>query len=70
MYNGRQTISFNWEENGFKERKVYEVTTEYNIINNKTKQIVNNTTNNASLIVNEKNSRWLLTTELFNEFYN
>jgi hypothetical protein len=29
MYNGRQTISFNWEENGFKNRRVYEVTTEY-----------------------------------------
>ena len=70
MYNGRQTISFNWEENEFEERKIYEVTTEYNIIDNKTKQIVNNTTNNVPLIVNEKNSRWLLTTELFNKFYN
>ena len=65
MYNGRQTISFNWEENGFKERKIYKVTTEYNIIDNKTKQI------ESTVTIDEKeNPRWLLTTELFNEFYN
>ena len=66
MYNGRQTISFNWEENGFKERKIYEVTTEYNIINNKTKDIESTETINEG----ENSSRWLLTTGLFNEFYN
>lgn len=66
MYNGRQTISFNWEENGFKERKIYEVTTEYNIINNKTKNVESTETIDEG----EENSRWLLTTGLFNEFYN
>lgn len=66
MYNGRQTISFNWEENGFKNRRVYEVTTEYQIINKKSGL----SESTEYIEEEENNNRWLLTTELFNEFYN
>ena len=61
LYNGRQTITIDWN-NLFKPQKTYKVTAYYNKVNTQTGKITPYTET-----FNEK--RWFLTTELFNEFY-
>lgn len=62
LYNGRQIYTFDWDDIGLNPRKVYKVITQYQILNKTTKEI------NSNEEINDDN-RWLLTTELFNEFY-
>lgn len=63
VYNGRQTISFGWEELGLQPRKTYMVTTTYKIQDNKEGYL------SQSITVPETSTRWFLTTGLFNDFY-
>lgn len=56
LINGRNTITFNWDEYGFKPRKVYKVS--YMYFSNSSPQGVFN-----------YNNRWFITTELYNNHY-
>lgn len=53
LYNGRQTYNIYWKEIGLKPRKVYKVSITYN----------------DNQVLEESIDRWLITTELFNDFY-
>ena len=64
LYNGRQTITIDWNDNLFKERKVYKVETSYDIINDITGEVTE-----PGKLLEESFPRWFLSTELFNEFY-
>jgi hypothetical protein len=64
LYNGKQTISFSWDELGLSPRTIYQVTASYNIVDNDTGTYLPNNVNVTDSVI-----RWLLTTELFNEFY-
>jgi hypothetical protein len=64
MYNGKQTISFSWDELGLSPRSVYTVTASYFIMDNATGVYLQ-----ENVQVNDSVTRWLLTTELFNDFY-
>lgn len=64
LYNGKQTISFSWDELGLSPRTIYQVTASYSIVDNDTGAYLQNNVNVIDPI-----TRWLLTTELFNEFY-
>ena len=64
LYNGKQTISFSWDELGLSSRTVYQVTASYSIVDNDTGVYLQNNVNITDSVI-----RWLLTTELFNEFY-
>ena len=59
VYNGRQTITLDWSETKIDFRKVYAVEISYDTV----KEDGSRSTNH----INDK--RWILTTELFNEFY-
>lgn len=59
VYNGRQTITLDWSETKIDFRKVYAVKISYDTV----KEDGSRSTNH----INDK--RWILTTELFNEFY-
>ena len=61
LYNGQQTYTINWGSY-LSPNKVYKVTANYKILNDD--GTVDSTEN-----LFETNDRWLLTTELFNEFY-
>ena len=65
IYNGKQTISFGWDEIGLSPKRTYTVQATYKIQDNKTGAIGQTIT-----IPNYSITRWFLTTELFNEFYN
>jgi hypothetical protein len=62
LYNGRQTITIDWNDNLFKKRKVYKVDTSYDIIDDITGKV-------DGTVYNTEEPRWFLSTELFNEFY-
>lgn len=62
IYNGRQTINLNWDQIGLNPRKVYEVSIYYDTIDDKGKFILSSQLTDIS--------RWILTTALFNDFYN
>jgi len=70
LYNGQQTYMINWGSY-LEPRKVYRVTATYKILNDSNNSI----SANKDLVdtdldsSNRKIERWLLTTELFNEFY-
>ena len=66
LYNGRQTYTFDWDDIGLNPRKVYEVITQYQILNKITKEVIKE---GDKEIIEINDNRWLLTTELFNEFY-
>lgn len=69
LYNGQQTYIIDWKYAQFEPNKVYEVTITYDIIDD------NNSSNKTHISLLEVNGsnrsieRWLITTELFNEFY-
>lgn len=67
LYNGRQTYTFDWDDIGLNPRKVYEVTTQYQILNKTTKEVIKE--GDKEIVEINDHNRWLLTTELFNEFY-
>ena len=67
LYNGRQTYTFDWDDIGLNPRKVYEVTTQYQILDKSTKEVIKE--GDKEIIEINDHNRWLLTTELFNEFY-
>lgn len=64
IYNGKQTISFSWDELGLSPRNVYTVTASYFVMDNETGVYLQ-----ENVQVNDSVTRWLLTTELFNDFY-
>lgn len=64
MYNGKQTISFSWNELGLNPQTVYTVTASYFVMDNETGAYLQ-----ENVQVNDSVTRWFLTTELFNEFY-
>ena len=61
VYNGKQTITIDWNGSGFKPRTTYRVEITYDI--------VPDTGNSKHASILENNDRWFLTTELFNELY-
>ena len=61
VYNGKQTITIDWNGSGFKPRTTYRVEITYDI--------VPDTGNSTRASILENNDRWFLTTELFNELY-
>lgn len=64
IYNGKQTISFSWDEVGLQPKTIYEVTAYYSILNNSTGLY-----EQENVQITDNIQRWLLTTELFNSFY-
>ena len=64
MYNGKQTVSFSWDELGLSPQTVYTVTASYFVMDNETGAYLQ-----ENVQVNDSVTRWFLTTELFNEFY-
>jgi hypothetical protein len=64
MYNGKQTVSFSWNELGLSPQTVYTVTASYFVMDNETGAYLQ-----EKVQVNDSVTRWFLTTELFNEFY-
>ena len=64
MYNGKQTVSFSWNELGLSPQTVYTVTASYFVMDNETGAYLQ-----ENVQVNDSVTRWFLTTELFNEFY-
>ena len=63
LYNGKQTINFQWADINLQEREIYQVTASYQILDNELGTL------SERITVEETQNRWLLTTELFNEFY-
>ena len=61
LNNGRNTIIFDWENQGFIERSLYKVTISYNITDTDT----GSSTSSGDITTNE----WFLTTQLFNNCY-
>lgn len=61
VYNGKQTITIDWNGSGFKPRTTYRVEITYDTVSDTGKS-----THDSIL---ENNDRWFLTTELFNELY-
>ena len=70
LYNGQQTYVINWGSY-LEPQKVYKVTATYKILNDSDNSIsANKTLVDTDLdSSNRQIERWLLTTELFNEFY-
>ena len=64
MYNGKQTISFSWDEVGLSPKTIYQVTASYFVMNTATGVYLQ-----SDVPINDSVNRWLLTTELFNDFY-
>ena len=64
MYNGKQTISFSWDEVGLSPKTIYQVTASYFVMNTATGAYLQ-----SDIPINDSVNRWLLTTELFNDFY-
>lgn len=63
VYNGKQTITIDWEGNGFEPRTTYKVKIKYDIVDD------NNIPIEQGKEIEENIERWFLTTELFNDLY-